>query len=153
MPSLLFVQYKKTKSNILQWFENLWEIWEIGCILFGETWNSCFLLIILKTLWNYFYRCLLRIIESLELEGTSEGHLVQLPCNEQGHHSYIRLPRALSSLVLKVSRETSCLRNLFDGVYKYCVSCEWINCLELIHLSYCACRFQVIYSWSRLMWL
>ena len=29
-----------------------------------------------------------RIIESLELEGTSEGQgPVQLPCNEQGHHS------------------------------------------------------------------
>jgi len=26
-----------------------------------------------------------RIIESFELEGTLEGHLVQLPCNEQGH--------------------------------------------------------------------
>ena len=28
-----------------------------------------------------------RITGSLELEGTSEGHLVQLTCNEQGHHS------------------------------------------------------------------
>jgi len=27
------------------------------------------------------------IIESLDLEGTFKGHLVQLPCNEQGHHS------------------------------------------------------------------
>ena len=35
-----------------------------------------------------------RVIEPLELEGTSEGKLVQLPCNEQGHHSYIKLPRA-----------------------------------------------------------
>jgi len=26
-----------------------------------------------------------RIIESLELEGTFKGSLVQLPCNEQGH--------------------------------------------------------------------
>ena len=28
---------------------------------------------------------LVEIIESLELEGTFKGHLVQLPCNEQGH--------------------------------------------------------------------
>ena len=26
-----------------------------------------------------------RITEPLELEETSEGHIVQLPCNEQGH--------------------------------------------------------------------
>jgi len=28
-----------------------------------------------------------RIIESLEWEGTFDGHPVQLPCNEQGCHS------------------------------------------------------------------
>jgi len=33
------------------------------------------------------YVTILSIVESLELEGTSEGHLVQLSCNEQGHHS------------------------------------------------------------------
>ena len=46
-----------------------------------------------------------RIIESLELEGTSEGYAAQLLHNEQRHHSYIRLPRALSSPALKVSRD------------------------------------------------
>jgi len=39
------------------------------------------------------------------LEGISGGYLVQLLCNEQGHYSQIRLPRALSSLTLKVSRD------------------------------------------------
>lgn len=34
------------------------------------------------------------IIESLELGRTSEGHIVQLPCNEQTHLSYTRWPRA-----------------------------------------------------------
>ena len=30
-------------------------------------------------------RYLKYIIEPFELEGTSEGHIVQLPCTEQGH--------------------------------------------------------------------
>ena len=32
------------------------------------------------------------------MEGTLRGHLIQLPCNAQEHHSYIRLLRALSRL-------------------------------------------------------
>ena len=49
--------------------------------------------------------CFKWIVESLELEGTFKGHLVQLPCSAQGHHSSIRLPRAWSSLALKVCRD------------------------------------------------
>ena len=37
-----------------------------------------------------------RIIESLELEGTFKGHLVQLPYNEQGH---LQLDQDAQSLV------------------------------------------------------
>ena len=36
--------------------------------------------------------CKDRIIGSLELEGPSEGHLILLPCNEQGHHSRSSCP-------------------------------------------------------------
>jgi len=32
----------------------------------------------------YLWECWHRVIGSFELEGTLEGHLVQLPCNEQG---------------------------------------------------------------------
>lgn len=39
-----------------------------------------------------------RLIESLLLEGTFEGHPVQLPCNEQGPAQPDQLPRAWSSL-------------------------------------------------------
>ena len=37
-----------------------------------------------------------RIIESLELEGTSEGHVVQLPCNE---HEYQQLDQVTQDLI------------------------------------------------------
>ena len=56
-----------------------------------------------------------RIMESFELEETFKGHLVQLPCNEQGCLHYIRLLRAPSSLTLSVSTDgvsTTYLGNL-----------------------------------------
>lgn len=36
------------------------------------------------------------IVEYLELEGTSEDHVVQLPCDEQGHHSCCALGWAVA---------------------------------------------------------
>ena len=48
-----------------------------------------------------------RIIESLEPEGTFKGHLLQLPCSEQGHAQLHQVLRAWSSQALKVSREVA----------------------------------------------
>jgi len=45
--------------------------------------------------------------ESLELEGTLKGDLVQLPCNEQGHPQLDQVLRALSSLTSNVSKDGS----------------------------------------------
>jgi len=59
----------------------------------------------------------LNFIESFELEGTFKGHLVQLPCNEQGHLQLDQVLRALSSLTLNVSRNgasPTSLGNLFQ---------------------------------------
>ncbi len=42
-----------------------------------------------------------RILESLELEVTSEGHLVQLPCNEQGHAQLDQVAQGLIQPRLK----------------------------------------------------
>mgnify|MGYP001851912454 CR=1 FL=1 len=39
----------------------------------------------LMNVFLHIFNVVFRIIESLELEGTFKGHLVQLPCNEQGH--------------------------------------------------------------------
>lgn len=41
--------------------------------------------------------CPFIIVESLEVEGASEGHVAPLPCSEQGHRSPITLTRAWSS--------------------------------------------------------
>ena len=45
------------------------------------------------------------IIELLDLEGTLKGHLVQPPCNEQGHSQVDQVLRAPSSLTLGVTRD------------------------------------------------
>ena len=46
-----------------------------------------------------------RIVESLELEETFKGHLVQLPYSERGHLQLHQVLRAPSSLTLNVSRD------------------------------------------------
>jgi len=72
-----------------------------------------------------------RIIESLELEGTFRGHLVQLPCNEQGQHSSIRLPRAWSSLTLKVSRVGASTISLGKSIFDIEIrKMSWYNMLK-----------------------
>ena len=45
-----------------------------------------------------------RIIESFELEGTLNDHLVQLPAVNTDTYSYIRALRAQSSLTLTIPR-------------------------------------------------
>ena len=55
------------------------------------------------------------IIESCGMEGTLKGHVVQLPCNEQGHLQLDQAFRAPSSLTFYVSRDgaaTASLGNL-----------------------------------------
>ena len=87
----------------------------------------------------------LRIIESLESEGTPEGHLVQLPCNEQGHRSYIRLPRALSSLALKVSRDgasITALGNLFQCLTVFTVNIFF--CISNLNLPSSSLNHRII---------
>jgi len=46
-----------------------------------------------------------RIIESLELEGTSEGRLFQLPCNEEGQCWAVRKLRAALVKLIMVNPE------------------------------------------------
>jgi len=60
-----------------------------------------------------------RITECSGLEGTSVGHLVQLPCRST--ITYSRLHRTLSRQVLNISREgdsTTSLGSLFQGSVK-----------------------------------
>ena len=45
------------------------------------------------------------MIASFELEGTLKSHLVQLPCNEQGHLQLHQMLRAPFSLTLDVSKD------------------------------------------------
>ena len=56
-----------------------------------------------------------RIKDSFELEGTLKGHLVQLPCNEQGYLQLGQVAWNLVQLHLEISRDrasTTALGNL-----------------------------------------
>uniref|UniRef100_A0A8C9L6Q9 Uncharacterized protein n=1 Tax=Pavo cristatus TaxID=9049 RepID=A0A8C9L6Q9_PAVCR len=60
----------------------------------------------------------LLITESLELEGPSKGHLIQLPCNEQGQdlevHQVLRAPSSLTMSVSRDGASDTSLGNLFQ---------------------------------------
>jgi len=61
-----------------------------------------------------------RIIEFYELKGTIKGHLVQLPCNEQGHLQLHQVLKALSSLTFSVSRDGASTTSLGNLFHLYC---------------------------------
>ena len=57
------------------------------------------------------------VIELYELEGTLKGHLVQLPCNEQGQlqlHQVLTAPYSLSMAVCRDGAATTSLSNPFQ---------------------------------------
>ena len=51
-------------------------------------------------------------IESFELEGTPNGHLVQLSCADQGHLQLDQVLRAPSNLTWRVSSVAFCNRDV-----------------------------------------
>ena len=64
-----------------------------------------------------------------ELEGTLKGHVVQVPCNEQGHPQLHQVLRAPSSLTLGICRDresTTSLGNL----------CQYLTTLTVNNLLY-----------------
>ena len=54
---------------------------------------------------NYTTKNYHRITESFELEGTLKGHLVQLPCIEQGYLQLDEVAQSPSSLIFNVSKD------------------------------------------------
>ena len=58
---------------------------------------------------DYYYWKII-LMESFELEGILEGHLVQLPCTEWGHlqlHQVLRAPSSLTSVVSRDGASTN----------------------------------------------
>ena len=84
-----------------------------------------------------------RTVERFKLEETLEGHLVQLPCTEQGHLQLHQVLRAPSSLTRSVCRdgaptkmEKMLFARLFAGATKS--SCRRSDCLLALLSGPCA---------------
>jgi len=71
------------------------------------------------------------IIESCGMEGTLKGHVVQLPCNEQGHLQLDQAFRAPSSLTFYVSRDGAATASL--GNLCQCFPCSVLP--RLLHFG------------------
>jgi len=83
-----------------------------------------------------------RTIELFELEGTFKGHLLQLPCSQQGHLQLHQVLRVLSRLTLTItsnqlSRFWNCSCTYFhwwkDAKHHQCYWCS--SCQTLLWLS------------------
>ena len=57
-----------------------------------------------------------RIIKSFELEGTFNGQLVQLPCNEKGHLQLHQAAQSPPSLTLSVSKDRASTTSLGNPI-------------------------------------
>ena len=81
------------------------------------------------------------VIELYELEGTLKGHLVQLPCNEQGRlqlHQVLTAPYSLSMAVCRDGAATTSLSNPFQYFTTLTVKKETIFLISsLYHLFFC----------------
>ena len=78
------------------------------------------------------------ITEWLEMEGTLKGHLVHLPCTEQGRLQCHQVLRAPSSLTLSVSRDRASITSLGNlcQCFHHCSGFSWCHPSYVIQKNY-----------------
>jgi len=74
------------------------------------------------------------IIESFELEGTHQGHLARLPCNEQGHLQPEQGAQSPSSLTLSVCRDGAPIASLGKSL-RYANLCLVLIEMRELHIK------------------
>jgi len=99
-----------------------------------------------------------RMVESFESKGTFKGHLVPLPCNEQGNLQLYQVLRTPSSLTLDVSRHgafTTSLGNLCQCVTTFIIKFFLVSDLNLpsfrshdaVPMQCAACVTERVWTW------